>query len=429
MDEYVYTDEPIDTTELLEKNKNLDLTKQEDLEIYIDNLVTIELEELKEKYSSNNQIYLINNYLYEIIYEEIENEYKIKSEEKKIKLEEEKSIYLEKIKEDNYKYFVSENITKLQASREAAHDRLIKERIEELIRLSEYRLKNEIPFDNKNYLNNAIEEMETDLVEYDNLNHKENLTKSENERLKVLKEAYLKNNYILDNKIDANNHTSLQAVLRNFNDEFSIFFIIYIVMICGSIVSEEFNKGTIKYLLTKPYKRRTILTAKLITALLLIPVVILFMILSEILIGGIILGYSSLNTPVLIYNAVTDTLVNYNILKYLFLMLATSLPAYLILGIVCFSLSTITTSTSAAITITFLFYLASEVISNLALMYKIKIFNGFISLHWNFNYLVNLKENPYHMTTCTSIFIIFAYISVILCLTYLYFNKKDVKNI
>ena len=49
--------------------------------------------------------------------------------------------------------------------------------------------------------------------------------------------------------------------------EVNIFIIICIIMVSGSIVSDEYNKGTIKYLLIKPYKRYKILLSKLFSSI------------------------------------------------------------------------------------------------------------------------------------------------------------------
>jgi len=284
-------------------------------------------------------------------------------------------------------------------------------------------------FASNNYLNNAIIDIETNLVEYRNLKNKTNLTREEKERFNVLNSIHLKSNYILEHKEDINNDGTLRAILKNFNSEFQIFILIYIVMICGSIVSEEFNKGTIKYLLTKPYKRRTILTSKLLTIIILVPLVILFMILIEVIMGGIILGFDSLNVPIVIYNTTQGALVKYSCFNYLFMILFASAPIYFILSILCFALSTITCSTSAAITITFLFYLVSEVVRNLVLIYDIKILKAFVSIHWDFSYLINYQNNPFKFKPIVSLLIVLIYISVTLCISYIYFEKKDVKNI
>ena len=301
------------------------------------------------------------------------------------------------------------------------------ERLKKAKSLEEYRLKNNVNYAEDNYLNKAIITIKTDLNEYYNLKEMSNLNSEMQKRYEALEEEMAINNYILEKKVDALSNNSLGAVLKNFSGEFGLFILIYVIMISGSIISEEFNKGTIKYLLTKPYKRSSILTAKLLTIMLLIPIILLFMVLIEIILGGIILGFNSLSVPVLIYhNGVIEA---YHVLKYLGLLLLSSLPEYLVLSILCFLLSTVTTSTSAAITCTFLFYLIGNVISNLALIYNTRIFKYFISLHWNFDYLVNKTSNPYNFSWSFSLGIVIIYIVIMLCISYVYFNKKDVKNI
>ena len=119
----------------------------------------------------------------------------------------------------------------------------------------------------------------------------------------------------------------------------------------------------------------------------------------------------------------------YSVLGYLASMLLSTLPIYVILGILAFLISTITASTSAAITISFLFYLLGNVISNLALMYDLKIFKACISLYWDFSYLVLNTTNPYGVSIINSCIVIAIYLFVMLCIAYVYFNKKDVKNV
>ncbi len=410
--------------ELENINNSLNLNDKEDLEEYITNKTDIEISKLKDKYKSMEII--IDKYLYNLIYERNNIKYNTLDEEELNNINNNIDNIMSYIKSNNWQYF-----TKLEKEEieEKLKENKDDERLNELLKLKEYRLKNNINYDYNNYLNNAIDTIETDLLEYYNLKNKEVLTKDEEERFTSLKEEMAINNYIIDHKVDANNSNTLRAVLTNFPNEFGLFILIYVVMISGSIVSEEFNKGTIKYLLTKPHKRSTILTAKLLTIIILIPFIIIFMSLIEIIIGSLILGIKSLSVPVLIYESSTGILKSYHVLKYLALLLISTLPEYLILALVCFLLSTITTSTSAAITITFLFYLISNVISNLALLYNIKIFKYFIALHWNFNYLVNKTSNPYNFKPIFSLGIISIYIIIILCISYIYFNKKDVKNI
>lgn len=80
----------------------------------------------------------------------------------------------------------------------------------------------------------------------------------------------------------------------NFFQEYMFMIIVFGVMIAGAIVSDEYNKGTIKSLLITPYKRSTILLSKFITSILLTIIFIVFAYLMQIVIGGLFLGFDSL---------------------------------------------------------------------------------------------------------------------------------------
>lgn len=427
MSNYNY-DEQINIEEYKEINSKLDLTNEENIYEYITNLTIIETEELKKDCTNSNCKYVIENFIYNLLTEAYQEKYINQSEEEYLALMNKYDIYKRELKQNNWKYFTNLKIEELENSLVSQKDTLTIERYKETIALEKYRLEKNIDY-SENYLNEAILSLEENLFEYYNLKNKDNLSKEELERFYYLEENYLTNHYVLDNEKDVNNTTNLNSVLKNFTSEFGLFILIYVVMLSGSIVSEEFNKGTIKYLLTKPYKRSTILSSKILTVLLLIPLIILTMLLLETIIGGIILGFSSLNIPVIIYSTSAHQLIETSIFTYLIQNIICNLPIYIVLGVLCFMLSTVTSSTSAAITITFLFYLASNVIANLALYYPIKIFKAFVSLHWDFSYLVNHTHHPYNIATWVSLLVVAIYIIVMLCIAYAYFTKKDVKNI
>ena len=104
------------------------------------------------------------------------------------------------------------------------------------------------------------------LQEYQTYAKTVNEAKSQKEELSYEEKQQYNNNlknmeinkYILESEIDVNKRDSLKGMLQNFYNEFGIFIIVIIVMIAGTIVSEEFNKGTIKLLLVKPYSRKKI---------------------------------------------------------------------------------------------------------------------------------------------------------------------------
>ena len=68
--------------------------------------------------------------------------------------------------------------------------------------------------------------------------------------------------YDIENKTTSGLTSDARGVLLNSFSQFELFIIIMIIMLAGSIVSEEFNKGTVKLLLIKPYKRTVILASK-----------------------------------------------------------------------------------------------------------------------------------------------------------------------
>ncbi|MCM1052683.1 MAG: ABC transporter permease [Ruminococcus sp.] len=425
MDNYNLESGP-DIKELESINKDLDITLEENLDEYIENISMIDALKLKDKFKGTSTDYLIDTYLYDIIFEKYTNKYKTKDPNLDITLENKYNILYTKIKNNDYKYFLNLEKERIEEKIKTATDKKVLKLNESLLKIYEYRLDNSIPYDNQDYLYQSINYITTNLAEYYNLKDKNGLTKEETKRLNFLEKEININKYVIENKININDSSSLYAVLKNFSSEFELFILIYIVLICGSIVSEEFNKGTIKFLLTKPYKRSTILTSKLLTVLLLVPLVILFMIITEIILGGIILGFKTIELPAILYN---HSLISVPILKYLLLTLGAKIPIYLILTVFSFMLSVITLSTSASITLTFLLYLVGNIINSLALTYSFNLFKLFVSLHWDFSYLINFTNNPYNIKPLISLLVVGIYIIIMLIISYMFFNKKDVKNI
>ena len=102
-----------------------------------------------------------------------------------------------------------------------------------------------------------------------------------------LKEANI-NKYYIENNIRNIKDYDNRYILVNLLNEYELFILIFIIMISGSIVSDEFNKGTIKLLLIRPYSRLKILLAKFLTCLCMFILFIVFIFISQLLVGSII---------------------------------------------------------------------------------------------------------------------------------------------
>ena len=203
-----------------------------------------------------------------------------------------------------------------------------------------------------------------------------------------------------------------------------------IVMIAGTIVSEEFNKGTIKLLLVKPYNRNKILLAKFITVLIMIMFTIFAVVAMELIVGGIIFGFDSLSVPVLEYNFTTGSLEVINIFTYLGIEILTGLPKIILLATLAFACSTLFTNSAVAIAIPLLGFMSADMINMLVIQFKVQFMKLFVSLNWNFEeYLFGNLPNMEGMTCGFSVIICMIYFVVMLIPTFSAFKKKNIKNI
>lgn len=200
-------------------------------------------------------------------------------------------------------------------------------------------------------------------------------------------------------------------------------------MIAGAIVSDEFNKGTIKALLTLPYKRSTLLLAKYITTLIMVLLGIAFMILLEFIVGGIILGFGSLSIPFVTYSIAKGSLEVVEIFKYLLLNIIVNLPKLILLATLAFSISTILNSTAFSIAITFCGAIGSDIINSLAFNYKIKFLNYFVTTNWDFSYYLFGGKSVFGISLSQAVITCLVYLLIMLVVAFMVFRKKDIKNI
>ena len=201
-------------------------------------------------------------------------------------------------------------------------------------------------------------------------------------------------------------------------------------MIAGTIVSEEFNKGTIKLLLVKPYTRNKILLAKAITTFIMTIFVIVVTIVMQILIGGIIFGFDSLSEPAVAYNFNTNTIQEMNIFANLGLQTLTQLPMIILLATLAFAISTIFKNSTLAITISLLGYMAGSIINQLAIAYNLQFMKYFVTMNWDLSQYL-FGELPYMegMNLITSIIVCVVYLLIMLIPTFIYFKIENIKNI
>ena len=341
------------------------------------------------------------------------------------KLEYEK--YKEAFKNNDWKYFVNTDLAKgkndLEILKTGLLDKtLSKKEVRNLkasifqketeIEMLEYRLKENVAY-GSDYLNQAISSINNASYGkyfYENVD-------SKNSDYQQNVKTYYESKYILDTKEDTNNIQDLRSSLMHFFDNYIFLILVFGVMIAGSIVSEEYNKGTIKSLLITPYKRNTILLSKFITVLIMLLLFIIVAYFMDFIIGGCFLGFQSITNHVVTYNFSTNTLEIMGLFKYILLIT------------LAFAVSTIIGNTAFAIVITFAGFIASSIINMFAVYYKIEILKYFVTTNWNFNEYLFGATSQYGTSFTHAVIVCIIYFLIMVITSFIVFKRKNIKNV
>ncbi len=288
----------------------------------------------------------------------------------------------------------------------------------------EYRLKEDVAY-GKDYINESIDFINDNAELLYEAEHPSNSEYSNDELIKV----FNLHKYVLESKEDIFSTNNLREIIMYFFDQFLFLIFVFVIMISGGIVSDELNKGTIKQLLIAPYKRSTILLAKFFTTLIMIVFIILFLLVCELLVGGLLLGFDSLSISAVVYNLTTKSIEIMSPLKYFFIMCVSLLPQIILLSTLAFSLSTIIGNTAFAIAITFCGVIGASIINAIALAYKVKFLNYFVTANWNFNLDLFGNTNPYGNSIAHAVIVCLVYFLIMVIASLVYFKKKNIKNV
>ena len=440
---YGYSDNYI--SYIKEELARLDPTKASDTTMYIDLKSELETYELMQKYDEDAwQRQIIASQLTGDINEK--NTYLYSSEKDEGKAQEiENNIndILKKLDSDDWKYFANQdleqatqNLNSLEEQKANTQDKQLLGELEVAIEnakidkeVAEYRRNQDIKY-GTDYLNQALDTYQNYAKNVAQMGVFENLEYADKVQYNESLEKAEINKYIIENKQDINKTNDTRGILKNFFSEYGLFIIVIIVMIAGTIVSEEFNKGTVKLLLIKPYSRAKILLSKYITILIMTVFAIAIILLMELIVGGVVFGFDSLSVPVLEYNFNTSQLEILNIFTYVGIEILTQLPMIILLATLAFALSAIFTNSALAITISLLGFMSPSIINALVIQYKVGFMKYFVTMNWDLSgYLFGSLPSMEGMTMGFSIVMCFIYLFVMLIPTFIIFKKKNIKNI
>lgn len=437
MNKYVYTsmnsyeyysEEYINV--LKEEIKNLELENQQDTDIYIGDKTEIDTYELLKQYDKESWQYKLiseraRNYLSEIN----TYTYKTKNEEALNKAKDEYKKFVERLKANDWRSFTKDELDSLKLSQEGLDEKMMDKTTEIQIETLEMRLKYDIPYGD-DFKNNALSNYQQNKITISDLDDENNKNYEEKQAYQKAKEEVEKNKFVIEQGKDIYNTSDSRGFLLNVFSKYELFIIITIVLIAGAIVSDEFNKGTIKLLLVRPFSRAKILLAKFITVILTVLFIMVVTVILQFVVGGIFFGFDSLSIPDIIYNHNTEKLMEVGILKSICFTGLGKLPIYILLGTLAFALSTIFNNTPVAITITLMGYMASSIINQFAYYYDIKWLKFFVTPNWDFTQFFYGKlpfieglNIPFSITVCV------VYFAIMMVVSFMVFKKRNIKNV
>lgn len=427
--DYEYYDESY-VENLKDRISSLNLDNQQDLDMYVNDKTELDTYELLKQYDKGTWQYKLilekaSSYLSEIN----TYTYKIKDEEALNEAKETYNKFTERLKENDWKGFVQDELDELKKSQEGLSENEKDQSTLIQIEVLEMRLKNEIAYGD-DYKNAALSRYQQSQLEVNELSNKNNKSYEEEKAYQSAKEDAEKSRYAIEQSKDIYNTSDAREFLLNVFSKYELFIIITIVLIAGAIVSDEFNKGTIKSLLVRPYSRTKILLAKFITVLITVLFIMVVTVILQFIIGGISFGFDSLSIPNVVYNFKTGKIMEVGILKSIICTGLGKLPIYVLLGTLAFALSTLFNNTAVAITITLLGYMASSMVNQFAYYYDMEWLKFFVTPNWDFTqfFYGNLPLIK-GMSIPLSIIICLVYFVIMIIPTFVVFNKRNIKNV
>lgn len=448
--QYYYND---DVEFYEEQLKMIDKKDPNYKEMYISLNSELELAKLQKKYDEESwQKYIIASKAQELIYNMISAEGTEKYEE--IKKEYDK--FIERLNKNDWKAFAEEEIESLNLQIKELEMQMPSENAAKMFKeiqikdlndqkqVLQWRIQKDIPFgisSNKNMILEQWYQRRRELLGYIEqekvkpLTYDEKYSKQEAEQTVALTEYAINKN---DEKIalnNFNNRTNLATLtdgeLVDTFSKYMLFIIIVIVIVAGTTVSEEFNKGTIKLLLVRPHKRTKILIAKFLACLIILVLAYISVALLQFVVGGIMYGFNNYTGEITIYNFKTSLVETIGTFKYLLLSGIAILPKYILFMTLAFSISVILVNSPLAIAIPLLGMMGEDIINELAYNYeKAKFLRFFVTPNWNMSiYLFGKMPEFEPISVPFSLFICILYFVIMVAINIIVFKRKEIKNI
>ena len=345
------------------------------------------------------------------------------------------------LKENNWKYFANKELENvnlqleqlnllMEQDKENTDLQLQLKSLELQKEVVTLRLEKDIKYGSEDYKSLAIQRYRMYMENYNQYAQSKNITDEEKVEMNNNLEQANLYKYDIYNNTEYQNPSTANYLFQNSISSYIVIIVMVIVIIAGISVSEEFNKGTVKLLLVRPYSRTKILIAKLISVFITMVITTISILALQFIVGGIVYGFETYAMQVLQFDFTKNSIITINIFAYLGLMFVCKLPIFILIGTLAFALSTIFLNSPLAIALPIFGYMGSDMINMLALNYKWDWVKYFVTPNWDLSqYLFGGTPMFKNTSVEFSITICAIYFVIMLVASIVSFKKRNIKNV
>lgn len=345
------------------------------------------------------------------------------------------------LKESNWKYFANKELENInlqikqlnlliEEDKENTDLQLQLKSLELQKEVVTLRLEKDIKYGSEDYKSSAIQYYKMYMENYNQYAQSKNITEEETSEMNNCLEKANLYKYDIYNNTEYQNPSTANYTFQNSIESYIVIIVMVIVIVAGVSVSEEFNKGTVKLLLVRPYSRTKILIAKLISVFITMAITTISILALQFIVGGLVYGFETYEMQVLQFDFTNNSIVTLNIFAYLGLMFICKLPVFVLIGTLAFALSTIFLNSPLAIALPIFGYMGSDMINMLALSYKWDWVKYFVTPNWDLSQylfggtpMFKGTSIEFSITICAIYFIIMLVASIVS------FKKRNIKNV
>lgn len=425
-----------------EELANLDPNKPSDINKYVETKSQKDLATLAKDYKETSwQAEVIGTVISPIIEEMNNYEYIDKNNEALTTSKAQYDEMLTALKNNDWKYFANKELESINTqieelnaliSQDSENDDLkiqLKslELQKEVVNL---RLDKNINYGSDNYKSIAVQNYRMYMGNYIQSSQGKNLTDDEKSEIN----GYLENanlyKYDLYNDTEYQNTATANYTFQNSIGTYIAIIVMVVVIVAGVSISEEFNKGTVKLLLVRPYSRTKILISKLIAVFITMLITTVAILLLQFIIGGIVYGFGTYMMNVVQFDFTTNSIITLNIFAYLGLIFICKLPIFILIGTLAFALSTLFLNSPLAVALPILGYMGSDMINMIAISYKWDWVKYFVTPNWDLSQYLFGGTPMFSGTSIEFSITIFAiYFAIMLVASIVSFKKRNIKNV